>query len=213
MRLYLSSYRMGNKPEELLKLLKGNTRTALIANYVDYRDPEEIHIRNQQELKDLTSHGLRPDIVDLKNYFGKSEELKDTLSAYDLIWVRGGNTFVLRRALAYSGADKIIRDLLDSDSIVYGGYSAGVCVLAPTLKGIDRVDDPSVVPNGYTKDIIWDGLNIIPYSVAPHYQSNHPESTQIENCVTYFKNNHMEFKTLRDGEVIIRDGDVEVLVS
>ncbi|HSX35990.1 MAG TPA: hypothetical protein VLH84_03600 [Patescibacteria group bacterium] len=30
MRLYLSSFRIGNKPDELLRLLHGKTRTALI---------------------------------------------------------------------------------------------------------------------------------------------------------------------------------------
>jgi len=33
-----------------------------------------------------------------------------------------------------SGLDEILKDLLKKENILYGGYSAGVCVLAPTLR-------------------------------------------------------------------------------
>ena len=53
MRLYLSSQRIGNQPEELIKLLDGGRRIALIANgaYVD--DLATQRERVQSELAEL----------------------------------------------------------------------------------------------------------------------------------------------------------------
>jgi dipeptidase E len=212
MRLYISSYRLGNKPEELVKLFKDNKRIAIIPNAVDFREPEEITARIQKDIDDLQTVGMSPDVVDLKEYFGKREELRSTLMKYDGIWVRGGNVFVLRRAFYYSGADQVITDLVKHDQLVYGGYSAGSCLLSPTLRGIELVDDPSVIPAGYEEEIVWDGLSLIPYSIAPHYKSEHPESDEIERCIEYFKSHQMPYKPIKDGEAIVTNGDTELLI-
>ena len=76
-------------------------------------------------------------------------------------------------------------------------------MLAPTLRGIDLVDDPFAVPEGYDKDIVWEGLSLIDYCIAPHYRSDMEESAMIEKTVQYFIDNKMLFKALRDGEVIV----------
>jgi dipeptidase E len=96
MRLYLSFFRNGNKPEELLKLLGDGRRTALIFNAQDLKTAEDRATDLAAECGRLQSIGLEPEEVDLRNYFGKPDELNQRLSAYDLIWVRGGNVFVLR---------------------------------------------------------------------------------------------------------------------
>ena len=53
------------------------------------------------------------------------------------------------------------------------------------------------------KEIIWDGVGLVDYCFAPHYKSDHPESSLVDKMVEYFVENKMPFKTLRDGEVII----------
>ena len=130
-----------------------------------------------------------------------------------MVWVCGGNSFILRRAMAQSGFDEVITDLLASDKVVYGGYSAGACVMAPTLLGIDLCDDPEVVPQSYHTEIIWDGLGLVDYSIVPHYKSNHPESPLLDETVTFLEDRGMPFKTLRDGEAIIINGDTTELVQ
>lgn len=133
-------------------------------------------------------------------------------SKADLLWVRGGNAFILRRAFRQSGADEIIKKLLANDSIVYGGYSGGALMLTPSLHGIELVDDPNVVPDQYEPTVIWDGLGIIPHSIAPHYKSNHPESAAIDKSVEYFIDHHIPFIALRDGETIVVDGLKQTMV-
>lgn len=213
MKLYLSSYKLGNKPEEMLPLIGNNKRTAVIANAQDSKPVESRTERLQQEIGSLTELGLQPEELDLRDYFGKTTELADKLNDYGYIWVRGGNVFLLRKAYKQSGFDNLIVELFKKDKIAYGGFSAGVCVLAPSLRGIELVDPKDEIAEGYNKEVIWSGLGVLDYAVAPHYRSDHPESEDIEKCVEYFRSNNIPYKTLRDGEAIVINGDQETLLS
>jgi dipeptidase E len=213
MRLYLSSFRNGNKPDELLRLLGDRRRTAVINNAADFVSPEERHDKALDELDRLKSIGLEPTDIDLREYFGKSEDLRSKLATFDLIWARGGNCFVLRRAFKMSGADQIITDLLNEDKVVFGGYSAGIDMLTPSLHGAELVDDMNAIPDGYESEIIWDGLNLVPYAIAPHFKSDHPESADIDKSIEYLIDSHIPFIALRDGEAIVVDGIRQFIAS
>ena len=212
MRLFLSSYGLGNAPDELPALVGNNKRTAIIMNSQDTKTPESRAERLQREIDSLTALGLQPEELDLRQYFGKSDELKEFIKNFGLVWVRGGNVFVLRKAFKQSGFDEIITDLLKNDQIAYGGYSAGVCVLAPSLHGVELVDPKDETVEGYDIEIVWDGLGILGYAVAPHYKSDHPESDDVNKYVEHLADNHMLFKTLRDGEIIIIKDDSEKII-
>jgi dipeptidase E len=179
-----------------------NKRTAVICNAIDSLNETERDERVKRELKAMTNLGFQPEEFDLRDYFSKPDKIREVLSQFGLLWIRGGNVFILRKAMALSGFDKVIRVLLDMD-IVYAGYSATCCVAGPTLHGIELCDDVNLVPEGYPLETIWGGLNLINYSIAPHYKSNHPESPMIDKVVGYFEHNAMSYKTLHDGEVII----------
>lgn len=206
MRLYLSSFRVGNHPEKLVDMLHGGKRVAMIANATDARDAAARTEAVETELRTLEALGLDATEIDLRAYFDGSFTVGQ-LRDYDMVWVRGGNAFNLRRAMRYSGFDTVITELLQDDAIVYGGYSAGACVLAPDLHGIELCDPPDAVPEGYKADIIWEGLNLIPYAIAPHYQSEHPESAVINDVVEYFEEHNIAYEPLRDGEAIIINGE------
>jgi dipeptidase E len=205
MKLFLSSYELGDNPEKLAKLAPANKKIAVIGNASDLKTVEERIEKIAKEIDPLIEIGLEPEELDLRNYFGKQKELKKTLDEFSMVWVKGGNTFVLRRSFKQSGFDKLIREKVDLLNFVYAGYSAGSCVVTPTLKGLEIVDDPIEVPKGYNPEIIWEGLSFVDFSIAPHYQSNHPESAMVEETVKYFIEHKMPYKALRDGEVIITD--------
>jgi dipeptidase E len=212
-RLYLSSFGLGNRPEALKALLRGKTRVAVVLNAKDASSPENRWGSLQRELDALAGLGLQPGELDLRDFFHRPHELRAALSEFDLIWVRGGNTFVLRRALSCSGADTILPELLREDALVYGGFSAAVAVLAPSLRGLEIVDGPDVVPEGYEAEPIWEGLGLLPYAVAPHYRSDHPESEAVERLVQHFIDRHLLFRAIRDGQAIVIDGDREEVVG
>lgn len=204
---------MGNQPRKLIDLLPKDGKVAVITNAADYRDEAGIIERLDQEINLFKSHGLIADRLDLREYFGDVlNSLYKRLKQYDLVWVRGGNSFVLRRAMRQSGFDEIIVDMLAGDEIVYGGYSAGACVMTPTLLGIDLCDDPNIIPEGYDQEIIWDGLGLVDYSIVPHYKSDHPESAVLDETAYFLEDRGMPHKTLRDGEaLLVVDDQVEFL--
>ena len=213
MRLYLSSFRLGNAPEKLVEMM-GTSKTALIINNaVDYSSDSETRIKDRQEIDLLAGLGIDAQPMDLLDYRDNPDDLRRILSSVGLIWARGGNTFLLRRAMRYSGFDKLLPELLQSDSVVYGGYSAGVCVLAPSLRGLELCDEPYQIPKGYEPEVIWEGLNVIDYAIAPHYKSDHPESQSIDKVVDYFENHNVKYKALHDGEVIVINGDRTEILS
>jgi dipeptidase E len=203
MKLYLSSFRLGDNPEQLNDLLSTNKKAAVIVNAIDDTSEEIRKEKLEREITDLATLDIIGEELDLRSYFGKKVELKEKLSEYGMVWIRGGNTFILRRAYKYSGFDELLKEKFYDKDFVYGGYSAGICILSPSLKGLDIVDDPRIIPQGYKDDIIWDGLGFLNYSISPHYRSEHPESAEVEKEVQYCIDNKILFKALRDGEVLV----------
>jgi dipeptidase E len=206
MKLYLSSYHLGNNPKLLLNLIGENKNVAMIPNAMDFMtDLKLLKEKLDENLNELKRLGLKPEIVDLRNYFNGVGNIADEMSKFGLIWVRGGNTFVLRRAFKQSGFDKWLLSQKNNKDLVYGGYSAGCCVLSPTMKGLDIVDEPYSVPEDYDKEVIWEGLGLIDFVFVPHYKSNHPESVKVDETVEYYQKEGISYKTVRDGEVIITE--------
>ncbi|MFL6074966.1 MAG: Type 1 glutamine amidotransferase-like domain-containing protein [Mycobacteriales bacterium] len=209
MRAYLSSYRLGNRPEELLTLLRGGRRAAMIGNAADYLDGAERAAAMARELADLAGLGLEPFEVDLRDHFGRPGALREVLGGVDLIYPRGGNVYLLRRALRQSGGDEILTELLRADAVVYSGYSAGPCMLGPTLRGIVSVeDDPTVVPPGYRPEVVWEGLGLLPCALVPHHRPDEPDSS-----IGYYRDHGIPYVTLRDGQALVIDGDRQDVVG
>lgn len=204
MKLYLSSYHLGNTPKKLINLTENNKNAAILINALDFStDLERKKESIKKETTELKNLGFKPEVLDLRKYFLKPFSLQKKLSNYGFIWVMGGNVFILRKAMKLSGFDKWLIKSKNNNNLIYGGYSAGVCVLSPSLKGIELVDNPNLVVPGYPKKIIWRGIGLINWSFAPHYKSNHPESQKINKVIEFYKKNNLPFKALRDGEIII----------
>ncbi len=153
------------------------------------------------EVTALSALGFAVEEVDLRDGAGD-------LARFDVLWVRGGNAFVLRAALARSGADDAIRRLLVEDDVVYAGYSAGPCVLAPSLRGLEAVDDPEAVPATYGVPPVWDGLAVLDHAVVPHVDSpGHVESPACTALAERYRAEGVPHVALRDGQVLVVDGD------
>ena len=203
MKLYLSSYKLGNHTEELENWIEehGN-KILLIPNSLDiYEDNERKIISINKNIKELEELGFEVIVLSLKDYFEKYDKLKEDFSKYSSFFVTGGNVFALRKAMQLSGFDKFLKEILNNPNYLYAGYSAGICVLAPNLHGLDLVDEPCNPYNG--DEILYNGINLLDYLPLPHYKSEHPESALIDNVIEYCKENNIKYKPLKDGEVII----------
>lgn len=214
MRLFLSSYRAGRHNDKLIEFLGGVRKIAVITNAKDYKSPTDRKEKIEDNFSYYRSIGLDPTEIDLRPFFHKSGAEK-RLSDFEFVWLAGGNAFLLRRALKYSGIDKFLISKVRSGSIIYGGESAGAIIASPTLHGSEddstNEDDPNYVPRGYDPNVLWDGLGLIDYVPVPHYKS--PDiGDSIDDYIDYLKQKDIAYKTMTDDQAIVVDGDkVELL--
>jgi dipeptidase E len=212
-RLYLSSFRMGDHAEELVRLVEPGRTALVVANALDDEPPPIREQGVQRELDALGELGLPAQELDLRDYFGSPERTAAELRGRGLAWLRGGNVFLLRYALAASGADRALVGLLREDAIVYGGYSAGPCVLGSTLRGFELVDEPGAVSATYGAPTIWDGLGVLDYLIVPHVDSpGHPETERCSALAEHFRSEEARYRTLRDGQALVVEGATTRLV-
>ncbi|MFN8173421.1 MAG: Type 1 glutamine amidotransferase-like domain-containing protein [Candidatus Nanopelagicales bacterium] len=215
MRLYLSSFRLGTAPEHLVRLAGADARVAVMCNAIDDESDEDRAAKCDAEIRALGRLGLRASELDLRDYFDQDPDaISAELATYDALWLRGGNVFVLRTALRLSGADDPIRDLLAADRLVYAGYSAGPCVLGPSLIGFETVDDIAGPGVPYGVAAVTDGLGVLPYAVVPHCQApTHPESAALDALADRYEAEGVPHVRLRDGQALVIDGDTTTTVG
>lgn len=175
MRLFLASNDLGNYANKLSEMVgDANRKTLVISNARDYKTPEARLESLNHDLALLKDAGLEPIELDLRPFFGKPEELRKYIEEYQpgLVFVMGGNLFLVATALRESGMDDTIRQGLNDDKFVYGGYSAGSMVASKDLK--QYLDNYSKDNGRYDESIAiygkacTDGLGLLDEYVCPH---------------------------------------------
>jgi dipeptidase E len=120
------------------------------------------------------------------------------LSDFDIIWVRGGNTFCLREAMRASGFDAIIGDVIKG-GVVYAGDSAGACVAGTDIHGLELGDDPE-----FAETIVWEGLHLTPHYFMPH--ADNEEFKDFTEQMTHDRGDDPQTVMLNDDQVWIEIG-------
>lgn len=204
MLLYLSSQKFGRDVTVLKNWIeKHNNKILLIFNALDAKGQEKINNNIEEDTNLLKEIGFNVKLVDLKEYFGNYKKLKKDLVQYNACCIMGGNVFVLRQAMKYSGFDIFLNEVSENKDFLYIGYSAGSSILSNDLKVFDVVDEPIKF---YDKnEIIYNGINLINYIFIPHYKSNYHKVKLIDDVVEKCKNQSIKFVAVKDGEVIIEE--------
>lgn len=202
MLLYLSSQKLGNRVDVLKKWIKEHdNKIILIFNALDVKGQEVIDRNVSEDKKLLEEVGFDVSVCDLKKYFDCPEKLREDFTQCHAFCVMGGNVFLLRQAMKYSGFDQFLKGISSSDYL-YIGYSAGSVILSKDLSGFRGIDDEVFY---YSKeDLFYEGLSLIDYLFIPHYQSNYRKVELIHNLVEDCKKNDIRFQVVRDGDVIIK---------
>lgn len=207
MKLYLSSIGIPDLGalSELVGKPIAETRLALIPNAQDHyarRARAEIISAGVEYFRNLGFGAV--DVVDLRRYHTKPQQLKKRLGQSDVVWVYGGNTFVLRDEIERSGFDKAIRELL-TKNMVYGGESAGAAVAGNSLRGVELADNPR-----FTETVRWNGMGLVDHFFLPHV-GNEKLGLTIERIRLLHKADK-SLLTLTDTQAFILDGTVERVV-
>lgn len=202
MILYLSSQKFGIDTTFLKEwIIEHGNKILLIFNALDAKGQEKIDNNVNDDISLLEQIGFEVKVLDLKEYFENQEELKQICQKYNSFCVMGGNVFVLRQAMKYSGFDTILEEKENDENCLYIGYSSGCCVLSKDIAIYKDVDEPIIFYN--KGQIIYEGSGLIDYIFVPHYKSNYHKVHLIDELVDLCQKNRIEYKALTDGEVSI----------
>lgn len=196
MRLFLSSDEFGDDPQKLVELVGRGGRVALCVNAADYRSRSERQERYDYEAKLLGEFGYEVQELDLREY-ASPQSVSQFLTDKKLVWTRGGNSFILNDLIHKSGFATVIKDLLNKDRIVYGGYSAGAIVAGITLRGTNHMDKVKLADR-----VLWDGMGLVNYAIIPHWQTKEWTGAGAKTKAE-LERLGIAYRVLRDGEVII----------
>jgi len=124
---------------------------------------------------------------------------QEAIEQTDAIFIGGGNTFRLLKALQdLDLLDQIRRKV--KRGAPYIGSSAGSNVAGPTIK--TTKDMPIVQPRSF------DSLGLVPFQISPHFQdpdlnSRHMGETQEERILQFLEENETPVVGIREGAWLI----------
>jgi dipeptidase E len=132
------------------------------------------------------------------------KEIEDILRRATLVYVPGGNTFLLNHRLHISGVMPYLRKKVQSGLPVVG-FSAGLVLCGPnilTSKDMNTVETP-----------YFDGLNVLPFNFFAHYADNtYGQSVHDDWLADYHFFHENPAVMLSDGAYVRVDGKKTTLV-
>lgn len=205
MKLYLSSYKLWNNPNNFFNLFNKWKRVWYIWNALDftYANPEKVMKHKNMDIAILREWWLDVTDINLKDFFRNKKDLYKLINVIDWLWVSWGNVFVLRQAMKLSWLDIIINNISKRTSFIYGWYSAWCCVLWPTLSCYWVIDKINDFPYDENSEVIINWLNIIDYNIIPHYYINNPNIQKVKDEVNFCIENTLPYKMISDWEIIM----------
>ena len=133
----------------------------------------------------------------------EASSIHKALEETDAIFIGGGNTFRLLKALQDLELIEPIRRKVGRGA-PYIGSSAGSNVAGPTIK--TTKDMPIVQPRSF------DSLGLVPFQISPHFldpdpNSRHMGETQEERIVQFLEENDTPVVGMREGAWLVVEGD------
>jgi dipeptidase E len=130
------------------------------------------------------------------------EDLKKALSNIDVVYVVGGSTFYLLKAVRESGFDEVIKELLPK-GLVYIGLSAGAYIACPSII-MKTWSSRNSNQFGITD---FTAMNLVPFLLKAHYE---PEMKKLLEEKS--KNLDLDIRVLNNEQaLIIRDEKIQLI--
>lgn len=136
---------------------------------------------------------------------GKTEnEIDAALHDYDAVYVEGGNTFFLLKAIRESGFNHAVKRFLDRGKL-YVGSSAGAHVACPSIVMSTWKNPGDEKPRFGVNDLT--AMNLVPFLVVCHYTAEKEPQTKAGIAST-----NLPVRILQDGQgLLVHGGKVEFL--
>ncbi len=197
-KLFLASvaYKTLDKVLPLLPAVPSQLKLAFIPTASELYDDVSWLDKDRDKLVEM---GFAVKDVSLKD--SGIEKLRIELANIDVVFVAGGNTFYLLEKVIESGFDVLIKEMIDR-GVVYIGSSAGSVLVSPTIEFVAGFDDPSAAPSLKS----FNGLKIVDFLVAPHYQDQEYE-VPFTKMLHEWQNKEYELKLLTNNQALIVDDD------
>jgi dipeptidase E len=133
---------------------------------------------------------------------------RGALEEAEVLFVGGGNTFRLLRALQRLELLEPVRRSVRSGKLSYMGSSAGTNHACPTIRTTN--DMPIVEPHGF------EAFGLIPFQINPHYQdppadSTHMGETREQRIREFLEENDVPVLGMREGSWLRRQEDTLTL--
>ncbi len=132
------------------------------------------------------------------------KEIEDVLRRAALVYVPGGNTFLLNHRLHISGVMPYLRKKIQA-GLPFVGFSAGMILCGPnilTSKDMNTVATPH-----------FEGLNLVPFNFFAHYADDgYGQSLHDEWLADYYFFHDNPVLMLSDGAYVKVDGKKTTLV-
>ena len=189
--------------DEIIKLLQKPAYDVTVAFISTASKPEQNLSYVKKDWDAMKEMGFNLEEIDIE---GKNEnQLLKLLSPKDIIFVEGGNTFYLLKAMRESNFEKVIRKLLKQGK-VYIGVSAGSIVAGKTIETAGwKNADRNIVGLKNLK-----GLNLVPFNIFVHYQ---PEYAEIIKQEIKNPRKRRKLKILTDEQAILVQGKETMLIG
>ncbi|XP_054728505.1 probable alpha-aspartyl dipeptidase [Anastrepha obliqua] len=181
-------------------LSKRNVKTVLFVPYAQ---------KDHTKYTELVEKTLSPWGYKVEGLHAKPNPIQAVLQA-EAIFIGGGNTFVLLKALYDQNLISIIRERVLQKGIPYIGSSAGTNVA--TLSIHTTNDMPVAFPPTF------DALRLVPFNINPHYlepdaSTRHKGETRDERILEFIDYHKLPVLGLREGTALLVEGDKATLVG
>ena len=193
--LYGSGY-LDHAATEILDFL-GNVKRVLFVPYALYdRDAYASQAQKRFEKMGFNLSSIH-----------KASDPKQAIDDTEALFIGGGNTFRLLKALYDFDLIERIR-MRVAAGMPYVGSSAGSNVAGPTIK--TTKDMPIVQPPSF------DALGLVPFQISPHFldpdpNSTHMGETQEERILQFLEENDTTVAGLREGAMVRVENGTTIL--
>ncbi|HEX2188024.1 MAG TPA: dipeptidase PepE [Longimicrobiaceae bacterium] len=138
----------------------------------------------------------------------RTPDPRGAVESAEVLFVGGGNTFRLLRAVQRLGLPEVVRRRVEAGELAYLGSSAGTNHACPTIRTTN--DMPIVQPDDFR------AFGLVPFQINPHYQDADPATTHMgetreERIRQFLEENDVAVLGMREGAWLRRRGPALVL--